>query len=94
MDIAISKAGSELDDLVRRAEAGEEVVLTRDGAPAVRLAPVVQKPATAEETLSREQRRAKLEEIVRQARAKLETAPRFTLKDIDDEMYDENGLPK
>ncbi len=41
-----SEAKARLSDLVRRAEAGDEVVLTRHGRPVVRLAPVVGRPAT------------------------------------------------
>lgn len=37
MKISVSEAKAQLTELVRRAEAGEEVVLTRHGQPAVRL---------------------------------------------------------
>jgi len=37
MQIAVTEAKGQLLDLVRRAEAGEEVVLTRHGTPVVRL---------------------------------------------------------
>jgi prevent-host-death family protein len=36
MDVPMSKAKAQLTELVRRAEAGEEVVLTRHGKPAVK----------------------------------------------------------
>lgn len=36
----ISVAGTHLADLIARAEAGEEVILARDGKPVVRLVPV------------------------------------------------------
>lgn len=39
MDIAVSEAGTQLADLVRRAASGVEVVLTQGGEPAVRLVP-------------------------------------------------------
>jgi prevent-host-death family protein len=45
MNVPISKAKARLTDLVRRAEAGDEVVLTRHGRPVVRLAPVPGRPA-------------------------------------------------
>jgi prevent-host-death family protein len=48
MNIAISFAKAHLTDLVRRAEAGEDVVLTRHGRPAVRLVPVKLKPTRDE----------------------------------------------
>lgn len=40
MDVPVSEAKAQLTDLVRRAEAGEDVVLTRHGQPAVKLVPV------------------------------------------------------
>jgi prevent-host-death family protein len=46
MNVPISEAKARLTDLVRRAEAGDEVVLTRHGRPVVRLAPVTGRPAT------------------------------------------------
>ena len=51
MKITVSEAKAQLTDLVRRAEAGEEVILTRHGHPAVRLVPERVAP-------SRESRRA------------------------------------
>jgi prevent-host-death family protein len=44
MNVPISEAKARLTDLVRRAEAGDEVVLTRHGRPVVRLAPVARRP--------------------------------------------------
>jgi len=40
MNIPISEAKAQLTELVRRAEAGEETILTRFGHAAVRLAPL------------------------------------------------------
>ncbi|MYK59732.1 MAG: type II toxin-antitoxin system prevent-host-death family antitoxin, partial [Rhodospirillaceae bacterium] len=40
MQISVTQAKGQLTELVRRAEAGEEVVLTRHGRATVRLAPV------------------------------------------------------
>ena len=44
MNVPISKAKARLTDLVRRAEAGDEVILTRHGHAAVRLVPVKTAP--------------------------------------------------
>ncbi|RWM88350.1 MAG: type II toxin-antitoxin system Phd/YefM family antitoxin [Mesorhizobium sp.] len=44
MNIPVAEAKAKLSELVRRAEAGEEIVLTRYGKVAARLVP----PATAE----------------------------------------------
>jgi prevent-host-death family protein len=38
--ISVTDAKGQLTDLVRRAEAGDEIVLTRHGEPAVRLVPI------------------------------------------------------
>ena len=38
MKISVTKAKGHLAELVRRAEAGEEIILTRHGQPAARLA--------------------------------------------------------
>ena len=39
MQVTVTEAKARLTELVRRAEAGEEIVLTRHGHPAVRLVP-------------------------------------------------------
>lgn len=43
--VDIRRASSELAEVLARAEAGEEVELTRDGVPVVRLVPVAQEHA-------------------------------------------------
>jgi prevent-host-death family protein len=49
MNVPISEAKAHLTDLVRRAEAGDEIVLTRHGHPVVRLTPVPMRPASEPE---------------------------------------------
>ena len=44
MLISLTEAKGRLTDLVRRAEAGDEVVLTRHGQPAARIVPIARKP--------------------------------------------------
>ncbi len=52
MRISLTEAKALLTDLVRRAEAGDEVILTRHGHPAVRLVPIAPMPdATARRSL-------------------------------------------
>ena len=46
MNVPISEAKARLTDLVRRAEAGDEVVLTRHGRPVARLAPLAARATT------------------------------------------------
>jgi prevent-host-death family protein len=48
MEIAVSDAKGRLTELVRRAETGEEVVLTRHGQPAARIVPATPHPSRAE----------------------------------------------
>lgn len=81
MNIPISEAKAQLTELVRRAENGEEVVLTRHGRPTVRLVP-------AEAAPRRKLDLALIDEITRQAVAKMKPGP------WDEDMYDEGGLPK
>ena len=86
MDIAVSDAKAQLTELVRRAEAGEDIVLTRHGQPAVRIVPI------APPRLTPAQREAVIRDVMVQARQAIISGP--SSKDIDDEMYDEHGLPK
>ena len=69
----------------RRAEAGEDVVLTRHGHPAVRLMPVRERPDRAS--------RRKLLEAVRAAAA-AKALPGPGAADSQDFLYDEGGLPR
>lgn len=80
---SVSEAKGLLTDLVRRAEAGEEIVLTRHGKAVVRLQPI---------NASRQgERRALLEAIRNQAPAKVDGAP--TAARSQDFLYDDDGLP-
>lgn len=81
MNIPITEAKAQLTELVRRAESGELVVLTRHGKPAVRLVP-------AGPEAPRKLDRALIDEITRQAVAKMKPGS------WDEDMYDEGGLPK
>ena len=85
MQVSVSDAKARLTDLVRRAEAGEEVILTRRGEPAVRLVPVV-----ADDL--REQRHRALEEFSGCLKGKLGLED-VTAATIDNFLYDERGLP-
>ena len=44
MDIPVTEARARLSELIRRAEAGEDIVLTRHGKPAARLGPAMPPP--------------------------------------------------
>ncbi len=84
MKVSVTEAKGQLTELVRRAEAGEEVLLTRHGHAVVRL-------MATHGASSRESRRAVLDAVRASAAGKAVAGP-----DADrsqDFLYDENGLP-
>jgi prevent-host-death family protein len=85
MRISITEAKGHLTDLVRRAEAGDEIVLTRHGKAAVRLVPVGPVVAPG-------RRRAIMEAARESARARL-TAGADAARS-QDFLYDDSGLPR
>lgn len=85
MNIPISDAKAQLTELVRRAEAGEDIVLTRHGQPVTRLMPVRHIPTTAE-------KRALFADIMQSGRAKTATAHEDAARS-QDFLYDDQGLP-
>jgi prevent-host-death family protein len=85
MRISVTDAKARLTGLVRRAEAGEEVVLTRHGEPAVRLVPV--KAHT-----DRQARRRLLDEVQAEAAGKATTGDSAARS--QDFLYDSEGLPR
>ncbi len=87
MKISIAEAKGQLTELVRRAEEGEEVILTRHDQPAVRLVAVTKK-----KPLDPVERRRILEEIRAAGRAKATPGPDAARS--QDFLYDEYGLPK
>lgn len=86
MEISVSEAKAQLTDLVRRAEAGEEVVLTRHGQAVVTLNPI------AKPKLSIEAKRALLRPFLGIAKDDKELWP--DAAHSQDFLYDENGMPK
>lgn len=84
MKISVSEAKGHLTELVRRAEAGDEVILTRRGQDAVRLVPVAKRTSTRE-------RRALMEQI--RASAALKALPGPPAARSQDYLYDDDGLP-
>lgn len=85
MKLSISDAKARLTDLVRRAEAGEEVVLTRHGHDVARLAPIVA-PVTAVA------KRRLLQEIRAAGAAKAQPGPDAARS--QDVLYGDEGLPR
>lgn len=85
MQLAITEAKARLTDLVRRAEAGEDIVLTRHGHAVARLVPI--RPRT----LAKD--RATQIAVIR-ARAAAKARPGPSARQSQDFLYDEGGLPK
>jgi len=84
MRISVSDAKAQLTELVRMAEAGDEVVLTRHGHPVVRLVPV--KPM-----LDTASRLALLEAVRASGARKAKDGP--DAAHSQDFLYDDDGLP-
>jgi prevent-host-death family protein len=84
MNISVSDAKAQLTNLVKKAEAGEEVVLTRHGKPVMRLVPVSTLP-------SPEKRRALLEALRAAGAAKKGSWPSAARS--QDFLYDDDGMP-
>lgn len=85
MRVSVTDAKGQLTELVRRAEAGDEIILTRHGQPAVRLVAVKGVP-------DRASRRKVLEAVSRAGAAR-------AISGVDaarsqDFLYDDEGLPR
>lgn len=85
MRISVTEAKGLLTELIRRAEAGDEVVLTRDGHPAVRLVPITP-------VANAEGRRALIKAARAGAAAKVTDCPSAARS--QDFLHDESGLPE
>lgn len=85
MQVSVTDAKGQLTELVRRAEAGDEVILTRHGQAAVRLVPVREAP-------DRKSRRAMLEAVRVSAAAKAVAGPGAARS--QDFLYGDDGLPE
>ena len=85
MDIPVTEARARLTELVRRAQAGEEIVLTRHGKPAARIVPAAPQP-------DERARRALIDSV--RAAAKHGIRPGPTAARSQDFLYGERGVPK
>ena len=86
MQVPISEAKGKLTELVRRAEAGDEVVLTRRGHPIARIAPI------SAQLRGIDERRAFLKRLRESGKRKVTEGPDAARS--QDYLYDEFGLPK
>ena len=84
MKMSVTDAKGQLTELVRRAEAGDEVILTRHGHAAVRLVPIKAAP-------DRKSRRALLEGLRASGAAKAVAGPSAARS--QDFLYGDDGLP-
>jgi prevent-host-death family protein len=85
MKISVTDAKGQLTDLVRRAEAGDEIILTRHGHPAARLVPI-KAPA------DRAARRKLLETVRAHGAAKAQAGE--SAAKSQDFLYGDDGLPR
>ncbi|WP_421917054.1 type II toxin-antitoxin system Phd/YefM family antitoxin [Mesorhizobium sp.] len=85
MQISVTAAKGQLTELVRRAEAGDEVILTRHGHAAVRLVPV-------NAVSDRKSRRALMEAVRISAAPKASAGPSAARS--QDFLYGDDGLPE
>ncbi len=84
IQVPVSEAKAQLTELVRRAQAGEEIILTRHGQQAVRLVP-------AGPVIDRSRRSALVDAILVRARAKAGAGPSAARS--QDFLYGDDGLP-
>ncbi|TPM05859.1 type II toxin-antitoxin system prevent-host-death family antitoxin [Mesorhizobium sp. B2-3-11] len=85
MQVSVTDAKGQLTELVRRAEAGDEVILTRHGHAAVRLVPIKAMPGKGA-------RRALLEAARTAGAAKAKAGPSAARS--QDFLYGEDGMPE
>lgn len=85
MRVSVTDAKGQLTELVRRAEAGDEVILTRHGHAAVRLVPVNPAP-------DRRSRRALLQAVRASAAARVAAGPGAARS--QDFLYGDDGMPE
>ena len=85
MEVSVTEAKAQLTELVRRAEAGDEIILTRHGHAAVRLVPV-------KAAQDKKSRRSLLEAVRESAAAKAVNGPSAARS--QDFLYGNDGLPE
>jgi len=85
MQVSVTEAKGQLTELVRRAEAGDEVILTRHGKAAVRLVPL-------KAPVSRAARRDLLKAVRAAAAANAVAGPDAARS--QDFLYGDGGLPE
>jgi prevent-host-death family protein len=109
MRISVKEAEGQLTELVRLANQGEEIVLTQDGQPAVRLEPVtgfikdpvkrgelirhLQEEVRVKQLMTRDEKSRLIDRLQEEVR-QLNLPPGPDAAHSQDFLYDEDGLPK
>lgn len=83
--ISVSEANGQIPELIRRAEADEEIFLTRSGHDVARIVAVTTRPGRAE-------RRAVMKRVSLRGAARVQPGPSAARS--QDFLYDEDGLPQ
>ena len=89
MNVSLSEAKARLTELVRRAEAGDEILLTRHGQPVVQLTRRARKSLPEE---VRARRLAAIDRAIREARERGPDGGPCAARAAD-YLYDDKGLP-
>ncbi len=84
MRLTVTEAKARLTDIVKQAEAGEDIILTRHGKEVARIVGMRKRPST-------EARRKVIEAVRRQAARKSTEGPSAARS--QDFLYDADGLP-
>ncbi|GBQ20260.1 prevent-host-death family protein [Gluconacetobacter sacchari DSM 12717] len=84
MQFSVTEAKGQLTELVRRAEEGDEIILTRHGRAVVRLSPI--RPRSSPDT-----RRALMEQLAAAGAAKTASGPDAARS--QDFLYGDDGMP-
>ena len=85
MEIAVSEAKGQLSELVRKANAGEEVLLTRHGRPMARIVPFQHRP-------NADEKRRVLHAVREATRSRIEAGPDAARS--QNFLYGDDGLPR
>lgn len=88
MRVSVTDAKAQLTELVKRAEDGEEVVLTRHGQPVATIMPV-------QPVIDREERKRAIREAAARAKAgAVHATPGASAARSADFLYGDDGLPQ
>lgn len=93
MRVSIEQVAQRVEELVERAERGEDIFITRDGHDAAVLRPIAIVANEKLPVLSTEERRQALREILARTAAIPDPFPDVSAARSQDFLYDDDGLP-